>query len=97
MEKLIMLGTGHGFVWNLYNTCFILENNGQKLLVDTGGSIDIIKNLEIKGIKITEIHDIFISHCHTDHILGLLWILKKCQDYLAKDIMSHLIFTAMKK
>lgn len=79
-----MLGTGHGFVWNLYNTCFILENNGQKLLVDTGGSIDIIKNLEIKGIKITEIHDIFISHCHTDHILGLLWILKKMSGLFSK-------------
>ena len=26
MEKIIMLGTGHGFVWNLYNTCFLLEN-----------------------------------------------------------------------
>ncbi len=42
MEKLIMLGTGHGFVWNLYNTCFLLENGKESLLVDTGGSIDIV-------------------------------------------------------
>lgn len=76
MEKIIMLGTGHGFVLNLYNTCFILENGNENLLVDTGGGIDIVKNLEKKGYKLTDIHNIFISHCHTDHILGLLWILK---------------------
>lgn len=72
-----MLGTGHGSVMNSYNTCFLLENNGKNLLVDTGGSIQIIKNLHTKGYKITDIHNIFISHCHTDHILGLCWIFKK--------------------
>ena len=77
MEKIIMLGTGHGSVMNIYNTCFLLENNGENLLVDTGGGIQIIKNLQTKGYKLTDIHNIFISHCHTDHILGLCWMLKK--------------------
>ena len=35
MNKLTMLGTGHGFVYELYNTCFIVND---KFLVDTGGS-----------------------------------------------------------
>ena len=77
MEKIIMLGTGHGAVMELYNTCFLLDNNGEKLLVDTGGSIQIIKNLQISGYELTDINNIFISHCHTDHILGLCWIFKK--------------------
>lgn len=77
MEKIIMLGTGHGAVMDLYNTCFLLDNDGENLLVDTGGSIQIIKNLQIMGYKLTDIHNIFISHCHTDHILGLCWILKR--------------------
>lgn len=77
MEKIVMLGTGHGSVMNSYNTCFLLENNGENLLVDTGGSIQIIKNLQVKGYKLTDIHNIFISHSHTDHILGLCWIFKK--------------------
>lgn len=77
MEKIIMLGTGHGSVMNSYNTCFLLENNHENLLVDTGGSIQIIKNLQEKGYKLTDINNIFISHCHTDHILGLCWIFKK--------------------
>lgn len=77
MEKIIMLGTGHGSVMNSYNTCFLLVNNKENLLVDTGGSIQIIKNLKTAGYKLSDIHNIFISHCHTDHILGLCWILKK--------------------
>ena len=77
MEKIIMLGTGHGFVLNLYNTCFILENGNENLLVDTGGGVEIVRNLEKVGYKITDINNIFISHCHTDHILGLMWILKR--------------------
>ena len=43
MEKIIMLGTGHGFVWNLYNTCFLLENGKEKLLVDTGGELMLLE------------------------------------------------------
>lgn len=84
MEKIIMLGTGHGFVWNLYNTCFLLVNGEENLLVDTGGGVDIVKNLEKVGYKMTDIQNVFISHCHTDHILGLLWILKGMSGLFSK-------------
>ena len=77
MEKIIMLGTGHGSVIDLYNTCFLLENGEDRLLVDTGGSIRIVENLEKMGYKLTDIHNIFISHCHTDHILGLCWFFRR--------------------
>ena len=77
MQKIKMLGTGHGFVYKLYNTCFLLQNDDKFLLVDTGGSAEIVKRLEESNIKLIDIHDIFISHCHTDHILGLMWMLKK--------------------
>lgn len=81
MEKITMLGTGHGFTFDLFNTCFLLENDKQNFLVDTDGGVEIVKNLNTKGFKLTNIHDIFISHCHTDHILGLAWILKKVSGY----------------
>ncbi len=77
MQKIIMLGTGNGLVFDLYNTCFVIQNDDKYLLVDTGGSAEIIRRLRRKNIPITKIHDIFISHCHTDHILGLFWLLKK--------------------
>ena len=79
-----MLGTGHGSVTKIYNTCFLLENGGEALLVDTGGSIQIIENLKKAGYKLTDIKNIFISHCHTDHILGLCWFFKLVVMYYFK-------------
>lgn len=74
MNKLTMIGTGHGFVHDLYNTCFVIN---EKFLIDTGGSADIVRNIKKSNINLTDIHDIFISHSHTDHLLGLFWLLKK--------------------
>lgn len=84
MTKITMLGTGMGTVFDLYNTCFVMQNNDKYLLVDTGGSIQIIKNLKKCGIELNQIHDVFISHCHTDHILGLFWLLKKISILIIK-------------
>ena len=77
MEKLIMLGTGNGGTLNLYNTCFVIQNDNGNFLVDTGGSIEIIKRLKMVNIDIKDIKHIFISHSHTDHILGIIWMFKK--------------------
>lgn len=84
MEKIIMLGTGHGFTFDLYNTCFILENGNKNLLVDTGGGAEIIRRIEQAGYKLTDIHDVFISHCHTDHLLGLMWMFKRLGSMYAR-------------
>lgn len=77
MEKIIMLGTGHGAVLDLYNTCFVIQNNNGNFLVDTGGSIEIVRRLKNINIDLKDIEHIFISHSHTDHILGLIWMFKK--------------------
>lgn len=37
MTKIIMLGTGNGMVLNLYNTCFVIQNENGNFLIDTGG------------------------------------------------------------
>lgn len=77
MKKLIMLGTGNGGTLDLYNTCFVIQNDNGNFLVDTGGSIEIIKRLNNVNIDIRNLKHIFVSHSHTDHILGLIWIFKK--------------------
>lgn len=77
MEKIIMLGTGMGSVMDLYNTCFVIQNDNGSFLVDTGGSIEILKRLKMININLEDIQHIFISHNHTDHILGFIWMLKK--------------------
>lgn len=75
MEKIIVLGTGTASVIENFNTCFLLEdNNGEYLLVDTGGGNGILKQFNRANISLSKIHNIFISHKHIDHLYGLLWI-----------------------
>ena len=78
MGKIFMLGTLAATATpEHYNTCFILDNNGDYLLVDTGCSNRVIDNIEKVGIELSKIHNIFISHNHMDHILGIFWIMRK--------------------
>ena len=74
--KLHIAGTGHATVKNNYNTCFVVENNNQYLLVDAGGGKQILKNLESLNIDVNKISYGFISHNHTDHLLGYIWIMR---------------------
>lgn len=77
MNKIIMLGTGNGGTMNIYNTCFVIQNEKGCFLVDTGGSIEVVKRLYKMNINISDINDIFISHSHTDHIFGIFWFFRE--------------------
>lgn len=77
MVKLIFLGVGNGATLDLYNTCFDIQTNAGDFLIDTGGSIEIINRLNKANIDYKKIRNIFISHAHTDHILGIFWFFKK--------------------
>ena len=77
MEKIIMLGTGNGGTLDIYNTCFVVQNEKGNLLVDCGGGIEIIRRLQLVDIDYRTLNHIFISHSHTDHVLGLFWLFKK--------------------
>lgn len=76
MLKITMLGTGMGTTKRLYNTCFTIHNDDGVFLVDCGGSIEIINRLTKAGVPLEQLKNIFISHTHTDHILGFIWLLK---------------------
>lgn len=71
-----MLGTGHATVTKCYNTCFILRERERCFLVDGGGGNQILRILEEQDIALTQIHDLFITHAHSDHILGAVWIVR---------------------
>lgn len=75
--KYTFLGVGTGATLDFYNTCFVITNNNTYFLIDTGGGCEIMKRLKLSNIDIKDIKDIFISHSHTDHILGLIWMYKK--------------------
>ncbi len=75
--ELIMLGTGNAMVTKCYNTCFALKNGDNYLLTDAGGGNGILVQLEKAGIPVTGIRHLFITHTHTDHILGAVWVIRK--------------------
>ena len=50
-----MLGTGNGFTFDLFNTCFLLNNNNDFLLVDTGGSAEIVRRLKMCNIELKDV------------------------------------------
>lgn len=86
MEKLNILGTGAAMTLDCYNTCFTLENNeGEHILVDTGGGLQIIKQLRDAKIDFRKVHNIILSHKHTDHILGMFWIIRYSQKFFSEN------------
>lgn len=85
--QITMLGTGHGKAVNCYNYCFLMRFNNTNLLVDSGGGVQIIKQLKNINMSVEDIDNVFISHAHMDHILGLIWIIRfLCPKYYNKII-----------
>lgn len=83
--ELIMLGTGNAAVTKCYNTCFAIKNKNQYLLVDAGGGNGILSQLEKADISCADIHEIFITHAHTDHLLGAVWMIRMIAQLAQKD------------
>ena len=54
-----------------HGLCLYVETEQHKLLLDTGASDLFIKNAEIKGVDLTEVDTVVISHGHSDHGGGL--------------------------
>lgn len=76
MEELVVLGTGNAAVTKCFNTCFALRKGAEYFLVDTGGGNGILTALEKAQIDYRNIHHIFITHEHSDHILGIVWMVR---------------------
>lgn len=68
----------YGFIgeWGL---SILIEAEGKKILVDSGPSISTVHNAERRGIDLTGLHAIVLSHGHADHTGGLLEVLKKSE------------------
>ncbi len=82
--KLTMLGTGNAVVTECYNTCFVLEDDHKYFLVDGGGGNTILHQLKAANIDINDVHEIFVTHKHVDHILGVLWLIRVICQNMAK-------------
>ena len=86
--RLTMLGTGNALVTECYNTCFVIRSENGNILIDTGGGNYILHQLRRVNLDLQEIHDIFITHSHIDHLLGLIWIIRISAQRMNKNIFD---------
>ena len=77
MERLTVLGTGYALATRCYNTCFAITNDCGTLLVDAGGGNGILRQMEDANLSFAEVHDLFITHAHPDHLNGVVWVMRK--------------------
>ncbi len=91
MEKLMVLGTGNAAVTRCYNTCFALKHKKEYLLVDAGGGNGILSALESAEIPLKKIHHFFVTHAHSDHLLGVPWILRMIGTRMRQDKYEGLL------
>ena len=84
MNQIMMLGTGNATVSQIYNTCFVLQTSSTLMLVDAGGGNGILAQLKKVNVQISDIHHLFVTHAHTDHVLGVIWVIRmvaQCKGY----------------
>ena len=95
--KLTILGTGNATVSECYNTCYAISDEGKHFLVDAGGGNRILKVLKDTGIDMNDIHDIFVTHEHVDHVLGIIWLVRMIGQRMNQGNMKVIFaFTAMR-
>ena len=84
MRKLYVLGTGFAMATKCFNTCFYLESEQGLFLTDAGGGNGILRQLEETPFKFGDCHHMFVTHGHTDHVLGVIWVMRKVADLMNK-------------
>lgn len=76
MDQLLFLGTGAAMTLDCFTTAIIYETEAGCLLMDTGGGQGILRQCHQAGFDLDRITDIYVSHSHTDHILGVPWLIR---------------------
>ncbi|MCD8166873.1 MAG: MBL fold metallo-hydrolase [Bacteroides sp.] len=84
-SRLIILGTGNAMVTHCYNTCFAIQSGEEYFLTDAGGGNGILVQLEKAGIPFPAIRHMFVTHGHTDHVMGTVWIYRKIASMMIGD------------
>jgi len=67
--KIHVIGCGNAFSSESFNQSFVVEEDGRRMLIDCG--MQTPQALVTARYKPEDIHDIYVSHLHSDHVGGL--------------------------
>lgn len=45
-------------------------------MVDAGGGNGILRILRDMNVPLQQIHHLFVTHAHTDHVMGVIWVIR---------------------
>ena len=76
MDKLIFLGSGHALAYHCYTTCLALTDGAHTFVTDGGGGNGVFMQMERANMRPDDVTDLFISHAHTDHLIGAIWLVR---------------------
>lgn len=75
---LAELSSGNDLLHPIFNA-YLVETGGRRLLIDTGAGVHMgpnagkmLKNLAEAGVAPGDVDAIILTHCHPDHILGIV-------------------------
>jgi 7,8-dihydropterin-6-yl-methyl-4-(beta-D-ribofuranosyl)aminobenzene 5'-phosphate synthase len=71
----------------------LVENDGNRILYDTGKNDGLLKNAEALGVDLSIVDAVVISHGHNDHtggLMGFLQVNSNAPIYLKKDALTPL-------
>ncbi|MCR4891626.1 MAG: MBL fold metallo-hydrolase [Lachnospiraceae bacterium] len=80
--KISILGTGNAHATECYNTCFLIDDRGRIFMVDGGGGNTVLHQIKHAGYNWMDIHHIFVTHKHVDHILGIIWMVRMISQFM---------------
>ncbi|MBR1553490.1 MAG: MBL fold metallo-hydrolase [Schwartzia sp.] len=87
MRQLIFLGTGAAMATECYNACFLVRTpDDEYFLTDAGGGNGVLGQMKCAGVPFEHLRVLFITHGHSDHILGAIWVIRRIASLMNKDI-----------
>lgn len=76
MRQLLFLGTGHGMPLKSSCSSILVEDDKNNILLDVGGGHDLLGQFHQAKKDPTSIKNIFITHYDSDHILGIVPLIR---------------------
>ncbi len=71
MNKIIFLGTGAASSLTRQLTSILFVTDRKNFLIDCGDGMGTVRNLVKSGVALESVTDVFITHRHADHMLGM--------------------------